>query len=106
MERLSQTDIYVLPSVQEPFPMSVLEAMSLGKPVIITSSCGLADAVRSHDAGLVVGESDEELEAAIEALLSDPCRRQTMGSNAAELVASRFSIRSVAASLMELYRRT
>src|SRR6185312_11172960 len=45
-DRMAHASIYVLPSVDEPFSMSVLEAMAIGLPVVITESCGLADTVR------------------------------------------------------------
>jgi glycosyltransferase involved in cell wall biosynthesis len=103
MRRLSQADIYVLPSVHEPFPMSVLEAMSAGKPVVITSSCGLAQEVNKNGAGIVVDESEAALESAIDTLLTDSALRQTMGANASRLVRSAFSIESVTQSLLGLY---
>ena len=45
--RMAAADVYVLPSVREPHPMSVLEAMSVGLPVVVTNDCGLAPVGRA-----------------------------------------------------------
>ena len=70
---------YVLPSVDEPFPMTVLEAMAAGKPVIVTDSNGLAGAVRDYGAGIVVpGDSAQALVEAMQRLVSEPTLAERM----------------------------
>lgn len=103
LERMRQASIYVLPSVDEPFPMSVLEALSLGIPVIITETCGLAPFIKEAQAGIVVDKSQDSLTSAIQRLLADEGLRQRMGSNALDLVQRTFSIESVANQLTEEY---
>ena len=66
LDRLRDCAIYVLPAVNEPFPMSVLEAMSVGKPVIVTETCGLATFIQQTNSGLVVDDSTESLAIAIQ----------------------------------------
>jgi glycosyltransferase involved in cell wall biosynthesis len=103
--RLGAAEIYVLPSVDEPFPMSVLEAMSGSTPVVVTRSCGLAPAVARANAGMVVDEDDATLRAALERLLADAALRASLGRNARALVEESFSVESVAALLEQHYAR-
>ena len=75
--------VYVLPAVDEPFGMTVAEAMSVGTPVVVTDTCGLADLVRDADAGTVTGPAPVELAAAVVDLLTDRQSRLGRGRNAA-----------------------
>jgi glycosyltransferase involved in cell wall biosynthesis len=102
--RMRQSSIYVLPSANEPFPMSVLEAMSVGIPVVINDDCGLSDAVRTGDAGVVTAGSATSVAEAISSLLGDEKRRNEMGRNARKLVKDSFSMEAVAERLEEIYR--
>lgn len=101
--RLFEVDLYVLPSVNEPFPMSVLEAMALGKPVIVTDSCGLAPAIQGAAAGMVVGSAQSELTNAIQQFLDSGQLREEAGANGRSLVESHFSMGAVATSLLGIY---
>ena len=56
LDLLRSAQVMVLPSVNEPFPMSVLEALSCGTPVVVEQSCGLADFVAKSGGGVVVSE--------------------------------------------------
>ncbi|RAM36980.1 glycosyltransferase [Arthrobacter globiformis] len=103
--RLSASSIYVLPSAREVFPMSVLEAMSLGKPVVITRTCGLAPAVERAHAGLVVDGSVESLVQAVRKLLSEPGTRLRMGKNAQRLALEEFGMTGVVSELESTYRK-
>ena len=51
--------------------MTVLEGMSVGRPVLVADSCGLASAVIEHDCGVVVDESLEGLVDGLREMLSD-----------------------------------
>lgn len=103
-DRLSKAEIYCLPSVDEPFPMSVLEAMAAATPVIISDSCGLASHVESAHAGHVVRSDDlEDLVEALRALLKNRSQRVAMGHNALGLARSHFTMETVAATLRDAY---
>lgn len=104
-DRISRSSIYVLPSVDEPFPMSVLEAMSFGKPVVVTDSCGLAKSISGARAGIVVGPGLSELAAAVEGLLSNPSLLAEMGNNSLELSRRDFSMDQVGKILCSTYAK-
>lgn len=102
-ERISRCAVYVLPSVDEPFPMSVLEAMRLGKPVVVTDTCGLSAAIHQYQAGSVVGADLTSLVQAVEKLLLSPLRRTETGANARKLAVNRFGMGRVVDELTSAY---
>lgn len=103
LDRMRRADIYVLPSVNEPFPMSVLEAMSVGVPPIVTSSCGLAPDLAARRAGLVVDESLEGLVDAMRSLGADDNLRRSISQAAQSMVKESFSMKAVAQTLLRSY---
>jgi len=104
LDRMARCDVYVLPAVDEPFGMTVLEAMSLGKPVVVTESCGLAPAVRRHEAGLVSRDDPDSLAEAIAELLADPAKRVLMGEQGRRAVKTEFGMSAVATRLYTTYQ--
>jgi glycosyltransferase involved in cell wall biosynthesis len=70
-EALQRYDAMILPSVDEPFPNIVLEALASGIPVICTKLCGLANAVTAAGAGLAADPGPAGLTAAIKQIIDD-----------------------------------
>ncbi|MDN4641334.1 glycosyltransferase [Agreia sp. PsM10] len=103
LSRMRGATIYVLPAVDEPFPMSVLEALSLGIPVVITDTCGLAPFVEGAGAGIVTDGSVQDLVEAIKLLLTDDTARRGMAKSALDLARSTFEMGAVAVRLESLY---
>ncbi|WP_286958189.1 MULTISPECIES: glycosyltransferase [Arsenicicoccus] len=97
-------DIYVLPSVDEPYPMSVLEAMSLGRPVVVTNSCGLAPIIARRSAGAVAPEGPAGVAHAVDRLLSDPVLREQAGAHARDAIRVELGMEAVVAQLEHTYR--
>jgi glycosyltransferase involved in cell wall biosynthesis len=104
-ERMSCASVYVLPSVQEPFPMTVLEAMMLGIPVVIRPDNGLAEFVDSHGCGVVVDGGPDSFAQAISGLLSDPSGARDMGRRGRSAAQSVFGIAGVGQELEQAYRQ-
>lgn len=103
--RMASATVFVLPSRDEPFPMSVLEAMSLGKPVVVTSSCGLAPAIRESGSGAVSDGSLESLVDAVGKLLASPAALASAGQNAVACARAAFSMDGVADQLERSYEK-
>lgn len=104
-EAISKCSVFVLPSRNEPFPMSVLEAMACGRPVVINHDCGLAPLVQEYGAGIVCDRSGPELAEAVDQLLKDADRRDRMGRAGQRLIREELSIRRVGDVLDQIYSK-
>jgi glycosyltransferase involved in cell wall biosynthesis len=102
-DRLARASLAVLPSVDEPYPMSVLEALAVGRPVIVTDSCGLAPAVAEEGCGRVVDSTEEGFEAAVRGWLADPAEQARTSAQALRAARERFSMDAVASTLAGVY---
>ncbi|MDT9690049.1 glycosyltransferase [Streptomyces sp. P9(2023)] len=103
LDELRRAHVYVLPSVAEPFPMSVLEALSVGTPAVVTTSNGLARDIAEAGAGRVV-EDAAGLAPAVCALL-EPGANETASAAARKLAAEAFSMDAVLDTLLGVYGR-
>lgn len=75
---LAKADIYVLPSVGEVFPMTVLESISVGTPPILTKDCGISDELARRGAAVVVDPGAKSMADAIDDLLKSEERRDAI----------------------------
>jgi glycosyltransferase involved in cell wall biosynthesis len=79
-ELLSGAHIFVLSTKWEGLPLSIIEAMRAGLPVIASGVGGVTELVEHRRTGLIVPRGDENsLAAALEILISDPSLRASMG---------------------------
>lgn len=94
-EILAALDVYVLPSLEESFPISILEAMAAGLPVVATRVGGVPECVAPGQTGLLVppSRSDALAQAVIE-LTRDSQRRRCMGEAGRRRVEQCFSAES------------
>ena len=75
-------DAFVLPTLYDPFPNAILEAMACGLPVVTSERCGAAELVATHDAGTVCDARDiGAIAAAMRTLLVRDVRARA-GANA------------------------
>lgn len=102
---LSIADIFVLPSLNEGFPLILLEAMAAGKPIVATRVTGCTEAIVHRDTGLLCEpESSEELSREILSLLRDPAGRAAMGQRARQVSLERFDQRVMLDKTRRLYQ--
>ena len=99
---VATSELYVLPSLWEGLPYSLLEAMLAAKPVVTTSIC--SHVVSDGETGLVVPPSDPDaLARAMERLLRDPGLGSRMGKLGREKLEKCFSAERMAAETVEVY---
>lgn len=103
---LQSLDLFVLPSVAaEGLPLSVLEAMSTGLPVIATDIAGVPEVIADCENGLLVPPGDvEALAAAIERLVRNEAQRQSLGLAARRTVQEHFTLQQTSRQIEEAYR--
>jgi glycosyltransferase involved in cell wall biosynthesis len=96
-------DLFVLPSVWEPFGMVLCEALSCGKPVVSTTAGGIPEVV-SPDCGMLVSPKDgDALAGAIEKMFSSPKRMRKMGAAGRSRVTRLFTWDRTAECYRKLY---
>ncbi len=101
--RIAAADVYVLPAEREVFPMTVLEAMSVGTPVVLARDCAIAGELADAGAAVVVDGSPQSIATAVRGLLDDPAHWRDVSSTAREVVRTRLSIEAVAGTLLAVY---
>lgn len=101
--RIARASLVVLPSLAEPFPVAVLEAMAAGRGVVVVQDCGLAPAVAAGGAGAVVGPEPAALLPAVRDLLTRPGALETAGEAAWRTSHEQFSMDGVVSRLETIY---
>jgi glycosyltransferase involved in cell wall biosynthesis len=102
-QALAAADVYVLPSDDEPFPMTVLEAMAAGTPTVVTDTCGLAETIVRTGAGVVAARDVSDLADAVTKLLDDGSHWAAVSAAGRRVVDSELSADAVAQRLEEIY---
>jgi len=98
-------DVFVLTSRFEGFPVSIIEAMHLGLPVVAYDVGGVEEAVVDGETGFVVPAGDREaLVDRIEQLLRNPDLRAEFGRRGLERAVETFSVEGMIESYEETYR--
>ena len=97
------SDVFVLPSYNEGLPISILEAMSYGLPIISTTVGGIPEIVENGVNGLLIEPGNKQsLRESIELLAKSKTKRLEMGKNSRLVVKSHLPA-SVEAQLEKLY---
>ena len=104
-EQILASRALVLPSFAEGLPVVIMEAMSLGRPVLTTLVAGIPELVRAGESGWLFPAGDvDEIAAAIEScLLATPEELGGMGRRARERVLIRHDIDTEASKLLALF---
>jgi glycosyltransferase involved in cell wall biosynthesis len=106
-ERMRGWDAFVLPSRSDPFPLSMLEAMASGLPVVGTRRDGIAEQITNGTGLLVEPEDPAALADAIAWMATQPAEiRRRMGAAARGRVSASFTLEHHAAAMDEAYRAT
>jgi len=102
---LSQSDIFVLPSMSEGMSNALLEAMAHGLPCIATDIAGNNQVITHNENGLLVQPDDDDLAAAIVSLALSRDLRERLGRKAAQTVKKNYALDNVADQYIALYTR-
>lgn len=85
-------DAFVLPSVFEGTPLTLIEAMMSGLPIVTTDTCGMRDVIAHEETGLLVPpRSPGAIRDALERLLADRTLRARLGQAAREEARARYT---------------
>jgi glycosyltransferase involved in cell wall biosynthesis len=97
-------DVLVAPSWSESFPYSILEAMSLGMPLVATRVGGIPEAIEDGVTGVLVPpQRAAPLAEAIVALASDPARAASLGEAAARRLRALFTLSRMVEQTVAVY---
>ncbi len=97
-------DLFVIPSLQDNLPNTVLEAMACGTPVVGFRSGGVADLVAEGENGYLVPAGDTHgLAEAMLGVLRNPALRQAMAQSARRIALSEYTLDRQATRMMALY---
>ncbi len=100
---LQKSDIFVLSTNWEGLPYSILEAMSVGLPVIATDVGGISELVDSSCGFLIKRDDGLALQRALSSLIMDNNLRFKMGENAKKIIKNRFSINQMLLETEKVY---
>ena len=103
-EILNAADVFVLSSDYEGNPLSVMEAMAAGKPMVCTAVGGVPELVEDGCGLLVPPQDAQALSKAMIHLLENPSAMKAMGEKSARRAVERFDLRAMTGAYEDLYR--
>lgn len=101
---LSEFDIFILSSIREGIPVSMLEAMAMRVPVVVTNVGGIPEVIENSVDGILVESQNPEMIAnALRKLGNDSSLRRKMGEAGYKKVKSLFSREAICRQYEQLY---
>ena len=98
--------LFLLPSLFEGTPLTLIQAMMSGLPIVTTSTCGMKDVIAHGESGLLVPiRSPDAIVEAVERLLSDRPLRERLGRAARERALAHYTWDKVALPVEHAYLR-
>jgi glycosyltransferase involved in cell wall biosynthesis len=103
-ELLYSSDLFILPSLIEGLPLTILEAMAAGKPVIATAIDGIEEIIVSGENGILVPVADPgAISKSIQFLLSNPSAAQKLATSGKQTVLRDFTSEKMAEDIITTY---
>lgn len=103
---LKQADIFVLPSLQDNLPFSIMEAQVTGTPLIVSDAGGIPEMVQHGTTGLLVPVGDSKaLFTSLETLLSDDNLRDQLSTNAQKFGLKQWSLQTMMKRTLKIYNK-
>ena len=103
-EFLNKMDVFTLPSIYEGIPMTIIEAMGTGLPVVATDVGGIPDMITNGENGILTAVDPYELAQAYAELYNNRELREKLGQNAI-MRANAFSSTEMAKRYFEIYEQ-
>lgn len=104
-EELGQADIFLMSSIYEGLPLSILEAMAIGLPIISTKVGGIPDIVEHMGNGILVeSKNQNNFEKAMETLILDNKLRSKLGQKSLEL-SRKYDVKKMTREYEKIYDR-
>ncbi|NEO94738.1 MAG: glycosyltransferase [Moorea sp. SIO3G5] len=101
---LQGSNLFALTSHSENFGISVLEALAVGLPVLVTPGVALASLVEKHQLGYVTELDVKAIASGIENYLTNPQQAKEMGTRARQLIFEQYTWDSIAKKLIQVYK--
>ncbi|MCS0673424.1 glycosyltransferase [Cytobacillus firmus] len=102
---LREMAVVVMPSLEESFGVTAVEAMACGVPVVVSNADGLKEVVKNRETGLIVSkENPDMLAKAVAELLNDEGLRDILGQNGVKHVRDHYDWQENAGRMIKLYR--
>lgn len=102
---LSETDIFVLPTLNDSLPISIIEAMHSGACVISTTSGGIPELVHHEETGILVDVGDvNKLKHALKLVIENQQYREQLGENARKFAKKYLTRETMVAHIEKIYK--
>ncbi len=85
------SDIFLLPTLYEPFGLVILEAMACGLPPVVSECAGASELIKNGESGLIIKDpfSSDEIAGYLEQMINHPEKLKSMGLKAREIAEAR-----------------
>lgn len=103
LQYMHKSDLFVLSSLYEGIPMTIIEAMGTGLPIVSTNVGGVPDMIVDKKDGLLVDMSSQSIANALKLLVSDGELRKNVGRNAL-MRSSEFSSEVMTQKYLQIYK--
>ena len=103
-ELLCSADVFCLPSIYEGMPMTIIEAMATGIPIVATRVGGIPDMVGDSESALLINVDVKELVDSLIMLINNAEKRAELGKQA-KMQSKRFSAEIMGADYASIYKR-